>query len=147
MSIRGERIAEQIRQEIARVLREEVSDPRIGMLTLTRVKVSPDLSTAVVLWSPLVTPPGSELEQMSDGLDSASGFVRRKLAQNLQLRRTPEVKFEHDPSIEEGSRTLDLLQSLRDEGNGSRPAEDGAEEATPEEAAGTGRESSDGETT
>jgi len=116
MSIRNERIAEQVRKEIARVLREDVSDPRIGMLTLTRVKVSPDLSTAVVLWSPLDLRAETDLDEMSAGLDSASGYLRRQLARNLSLRRTPELKFEHDRSIEEGSRTLALLRSLEDVG-------------------------------
>ena len=52
-AVRNERIAEQVRAELSRLLREETSDPRVGMLTLTRVKVSPDLSTATVFWSPL----------------------------------------------------------------------------------------------
>ena len=116
MSIRRERISEQVRQEIARLLREEVSDPRIGMLTLTRVKVSPDLSTAIVLWSPLDVRAETDLDEMSDGLDSASGYLRRQLAQNLSLRRTPELKFEYDASLAEGSRTLALLRSLEDTG-------------------------------
>jgi ribosome-binding factor A len=53
MSIRSERIGEQIRQELSRLLRDEVSDPRIGLVSLTRVAVAPDLSTAGVFWSPL----------------------------------------------------------------------------------------------
>lgn len=142
MSIRNERIAEQVRQEIARLLREEVSDPRIGMLTLTRVKVSPDLSTAVLLWSPLDLSGETDLDEMSAGLDSASGYLRRQLAHNLSLRRTPELKFEHDRSIEVGSRTLALLRSLDDTGPRNVDGPDGPD--GPDEA--DQEESDDGET-
>ena len=112
MSIRKQRIAEQIRGEIARVLREESSDPRIGLVTITRVKVSADLSTALVFWSPLSVGDGTELKALADGLDSASGFVRSRLANNLDLRRTPALDFKHDSSIAEGSRTLAIMRSL-----------------------------------
>jgi len=112
MSIRKQRIAEQIRGEIARVLREESSDPRIGLVTITRVKVSADLSTALVFFSPLAVGDDVDLEEISAGLESASGFVRSQLAHNLNLRRTPALDFKFDASIEEGSRTLAIMRSL-----------------------------------
>ncbi len=112
MSIRNERIAEQIRGELAKLLREETSDPRIGLLTLTRVKVSPDLSTAIIFWSPLDIEGEVVVEEVSRGLDSAAGFLRGRIAAELALRRTPALSFRYDPSIEEGSRTLALLRSL-----------------------------------
>ncbi len=123
MSIRGERIGEQIRQTLSRLLRDEVSDPRIGMLSLTRVEVAPDLSSAGVYWSPLVPPEGAEaaggLERMSDGLASAAGFLRRRLAAELSLRRTPELLFRHDPSIERGAQVLELLREVNASGEGA----------------------------
>ncbi len=112
MSVRIERISEQVRGEVARVLREESHDPRIGMLSITRVKVSPDLSTALIFWSPLDIDGETDLEDVAEGLASATGFVRRQLAQNLNLRRTPALDFKYDPSLEQGSRTLALLRSL-----------------------------------
>ena len=121
MSIRRERIAEQIRGEIARVLREESSDPRIGLLTITRVKVSADLSRALVFWSPLQVDASHAPEDLADGLESASGFVRRQLARNLDLRRTPAIDWKYDPSIEEGSHTLSLIRSLDIEPELSEP--------------------------
>lgn len=111
-SLRNERIAEQVRAELSRLLREETSDPRIGILTLTRVKVSPDLSTATVFWSPLELEADVDPEEVGRGLASAAGFLRTRLASELALRRTPALSFRHDRSIEEGSRTLALLRSL-----------------------------------
>jgi len=111
-SLRNERIAEQVRGELARLIREETSDPRIGLLTLTRVKVSPDLSTATIFWSPLKLEDEVDPNEVGRGLESASGFLRARLAAELALRRTPSLSFRHDRSIEEGSRTLALLRSL-----------------------------------
>ncbi len=112
MSIRMQRISEQVKGEIARVLREDSHDPRIGMVSITRVKVSSDLSTALIFWSPLDIDGKSDVDEVQSGLESAAGFVRRQLAQNLELRRTPSVQFKYDPSIEEGSETLALIRSL-----------------------------------
>ncbi|MEE2672979.1 MAG: 30S ribosome-binding factor RbfA [Myxococcota bacterium] len=111
MSIRIERIGEQVRGELSRLLRDEVSDPRIGMLSLTRVEVAPDLSTASVFWSPLDAEV-AEVESMAAGLTSAAGFLRRRLAKELSLRRTPELRFRHDPALELGAHTLALLRGL-----------------------------------
>jgi ribosome-binding factor A len=111
-SLRNERIAEQVRGELARLIRDETSDPRIGLLTLTRVKVSPDLSTATIFWSPLKLDDEVDPEEVGRGLQSAAGFLRSRLASELALRRTPALSFRHDRSIEEGSKTLALLRSL-----------------------------------
>ena len=111
-SLRNERIAEQVRGELARLIRDETSDPRIGLLTLTRVKVSPDLSTATIFWSPLKLDDEVDPEEVGRGLQSAAGFLRTRLASELALRRTPALSFRHDRSIEEGSKTLALLRSL-----------------------------------
>lgn len=112
MSRRTQRIAEQLRAEIARVLREEVADPRIGLVTLTGVDVAPDLANARVYWSTL----GGDVEATARGLESAAGFLRGRLARALPLKRVPELRFRHDPSLELGDRTLALL---RDEGDGA----------------------------
>ena len=80
MSIRSERVAEQIRAELDQLLRQETSDPRVGLLTLTRVKLSPDMSTATVFWSPLAADPEDPIEEIAEGLVSATGFLRGRLA-------------------------------------------------------------------
>ncbi len=115
MTWRMERIGEQVRGELARLLRDEVSDPRIGMLTLTRVDVAPDLATASVFWSALDVTGDEDLEVVAQGLESASGFLRKRLAKELSLRRTPALRFHRDPSIERGAETLALLAEVREE--------------------------------
>ena len=119
-SRRSERVGEQIRAELARLLREEVTDPRIGLVTLTRVDVAPDFSNARIHWSVLAARPQSADEGTTPdadtqaGLESAAGFLRRRLAATLVLRRVPELRFLHDPSLAEGAHTLALLRELAD---------------------------------
>jgi len=114
MSRRMERIAQQLKSEIARVLREETTDPRIGMVTLTRVDCAPDLSNALVFWSSIEADGEEALGQIEEGLASASSFVRRRIAQVLPLRRTPRLEFRYDPSLEQGARTLSLIREISD---------------------------------
>jgi len=114
VSRRTERVAEQLRAEIARILREEVTDPRIRLVTLTRVDVAPDLTHALVFWSALEADEEEGAAVVAEGLASAAPFVRRRLAHVLPLRRTPELRFRHDPSLAAGAHTLQLLRELRD---------------------------------
>ena len=126
MSRRSERVSEQVRAELARLLRVEVTDPRIGLVVLHRVDVSPDLRNARVFWSALsVAAPGASgaaapEAQVQAGLDSAASFLRRRLAHLLPLRRVPELRFQHDPSVALGARTLAQLKTLNtgDDGGG-----------------------------
>jgi ribosome-binding factor A len=121
MSRRTERIAEQLRSEIARILSVEATDPRIGLVTLTRVDVAPDLSHALVYWSSVEVSDaasaaaGEVAESIEAGLHSAAPFVRSRLARVLALRRIPELRFRYDPSLVLGSETLALLKSLSDD--------------------------------
>jgi ribosome-binding factor A len=114
-SRRLERVSEELRAEIARVLREEVADPRVAMVTVLRVDTSPDLRNALVFWSRIERKGGPEIESIEAGLASAAGFVRRRLAQELPLKRMPAFTFRYDPAIEAGDRTLALLRELSDE--------------------------------
>jgi ribosome-binding factor A len=130
VSWRLERIGEQVRGELARLLRDEVRDPRVGLVPLTRVEVAPDLATASVFWSRLVpdSPAGGEapadesgeaadeaVAEVERGLRSAAGFLRGRLARELSLRRTPELRFRHDPSIARGAEMLTLIRTLTEE--------------------------------
>jgi ribosome-binding factor A len=110
MSRLTNRIGEQVRAEGARILREEVTDPRIGLLTMTRVDVAPDLSNARIFWSTV-----GDREEIERGLTSAAGFVRGRLARVLPLRKVPELRFLWDPSLELGDRTLAALRDLSPE--------------------------------
>ncbi len=113
MSRRTERVSAQLREEIARVLLEEVTDPRTRLVTLTRVDVAPDLSNALVFWSALEVKDRT-VEDVQAGLESAARFVRRSLSKVLPLRRIPELRFHHDPSLSLGSKTLLILKELED---------------------------------
>jgi len=112
VSRRTERIGEQVRAELARLLREEATDPRIGLVTLVRVDVAPDLSNAKVFWSALDDREGAALDEAGRGLASAAGFLRRRLAAVLPTRRVPELRFVHDPSLAAGSQMLSLIAEL-----------------------------------
>jgi ribosome-binding factor A len=127
MTRRTERIGEQLRGEIAKALQQEITDPRIQLVTLTRVDVAPDLSNAIVYWSSMASErvgdsPGqisaeraAEIAAIGEGLESAAGFLRSTIARNLpNLRRTPALRFRHDASLELGSRTLEVLRTLND---------------------------------
>jgi len=126
MSRRTERVAELVRAEIARILRQEITDPRIGLVTLTGVDVSPDLLQARVGWSRIEADGSAPLESVQRGLESAAPFIRRRLAAALALRRVPELRFRHDPSLEQGSATLALIESLRSDDEEPDP-EDGSQ--------------------
>ena len=115
MSRRTERIAEQVQSELARVLREEATDPRIGLVTITRVDVAPDLSHALVLWSVLASHDPAAVARVEAGLESAAPFLRRCLAQALPLRRMPELRFRFDPSLALGSQTLRVLREIEED--------------------------------
>lgn len=135
MSIRTERIAEQLRQEISVILRDEVTDPRVEMCSITRIELSRDLSHAQVFWSPLAGG-DAEIEEMEDGLGSAAGYVRKLVARRLSLRHTPEIHFRYDPAIGEGDRMLALLKDVRESDAARAPEEEDDAEGDGPEAAG-----------
>ena len=88
----------------------ELKDPRIGFVTLTGVETTPDLRQAVVFVSVL----GSERkrEQSIDGLQAAHGLLQARIARELRLKRTPQLTFEYDPSVERGVRMTQLIDEL-----------------------------------
>jgi ribosome-binding factor A len=128
LSRRTEKVASQLKGEVARILREEATDPRIRLVTITRVDVAPDLSHAVLFYS-VMSADGensSTIEQVDDGLHSAAAFLRRRAARVLPLKRMPELRFRYDPSLALGARTLGLLRELESahEGPGARAEAD-----------------------
>ncbi len=104
---RRARIADQIQRELAEVIRLELRDPRIGMVTITGIEVSRDQSHAKVFFTVLGAP--SAAESALEGLRRASGFLRTELAHRLSTRSVPELHFEHDISIERGARLSRLI--------------------------------------
>jgi len=107
---RPDRVADQIRSELADLLAREVHDPGIGFVTLTRVKVTPDLQQARVLYTAL----GDEKTRAASGraLERAAPFLRRKLGARLRLRRAPEIIFIYDDSIAGQDRIEQILNEL-----------------------------------
>jgi ribosome-binding factor A len=106
-SQRLRRVADQIQKELSGLLRSELKDPRVGMITLTGVEVSPDLAHAKVFFTTLGD--ASALARTEAGLKRAAGFLRVELGQRLKLRVTPEVHFVHDASVERGARLSKLI--------------------------------------
>ncbi|HIK25740.1 MAG: 30S ribosome-binding factor RbfA [Thermosynechococcus sp. Uc] len=106
------RVAELIKREVSQLLMYEIRDERVGagMVSVTDVEVSGDLQHAKIFVSIYST---DEVRRSTmAGLKAASGFVRRELGQRLRLRRTPEVVFIEDRSLERGSRILSLLNQI-----------------------------------
>jgi ribosome-binding factor A len=109
---RPEQVAEQIRQMLMEMLvHGEIRDPRITMATVTSVKVAPDLSTARV-WLAL---PGTKEEQAKalEGLRSAAGFIRSRLASELTTYTAPEFRFDRDDGAERGARVDQILAEIK----------------------------------
>jgi ribosome-binding factor A len=112
-SRRPEQISETLRQVIADSLTRGIRDPRVGFVTVTRVEVTSDLSHAKVY----VAVPGepAEQERAMEGLRSASGFLRTRVAKVLTTRSVPELHFELDRGLQHAARINELLEGLRRE--------------------------------
>ncbi len=109
---RHERVAEEIRHEVGAMLAGELKDPRLaGLVTVTEVRVSPDLKQARIYVSVM----GTQAEQTStlQGLAAAAGYVRHELTERLQVRRAPEVHFVLDHTEEYGQRIEELLRQTK----------------------------------
>ena len=106
-SQRLRRVADQIQRELSGLLRAELKDPRVGMITLTGVEVSPDLGHAKVFFTTLGD--AEALVRTEAGLKHAAGFLRVELGHRLKLRVTPEIHFVHDASVERGVRLSKLI--------------------------------------
>ena len=109
-STRTGRVGDQIRVEIAELLARVVQDPGIGFLTITHVKVTPDLQQARVYYTTL----GDEKARKESrrALERVTPFLRRQLGRRLRLKRVPELQFFFDESVERGDRIEQILQGL-----------------------------------
>ncbi len=102
---RTDRIAEQVQRELAELVRLELKDPRVHMVTLTGVEVARDYSHAKVFYTTLE---GSG-KAVQEGLEHASGFLRSQLAHRMKLRITPQLHFVYDASVERGAHLSQLI--------------------------------------
>jgi ribosome-binding factor A len=111
---RPDRVGDQIRQVLSELLsRGTVHDPGIGFITLTRVKVSPDLQMARVYYTTLGDE--SARRETAKALERATGFLRRHVGERLELRRVPELKFQFDESVMHQDRVEQILRDLHEE--------------------------------
>ena len=107
---RKDRVCEQIRRELAELMRTELKDPRVGMISITEVEVTADYAHAKVFFSTLA---GSEhLPEVMTGLQKASGFLRRELGKRISIHMTPQLHFVFDQSLERGAELSRLILSL-----------------------------------
>jgi ribosome-binding factor A len=98
---RGHRVAEQVHHELAQIIQRELKDPRLGLITVTGVDLTPDFSYVTVFFTCI---PGDEesIQKALAGLRQAAGFVRMQLGKKVRIHQTPEVRFEHDVSLDRG---------------------------------------------
>jgi ribosome-binding factor A len=113
LSHRVERIQEQVREEVSQMLATEVRDPGVGLVTVTRTKVTGDLSLARVYWT--IIGDAAERKKTAKALERATPFVRRLLSERLTLRRSPEVKFIYDQSVAAQDRIEQIIQEIHAE--------------------------------
>src|SRR3990170_3029928 len=103
---RARRVAQQIQRTLSELIRRELRDPRLGMVTLTDVRMSNDLSYAKIYYSVL----GADPHQAGEILESAADLLRGPLGRSLGIRHSPELRFVHDELIESGAHLSSLIQ-------------------------------------
>jgi ribosome-binding factor A len=112
---RGIRVADQIQRDLAEIVAYELKDPRVGMITLTEVQVTPDYAHAKVFFTTLVDNPDA-VKNTLEGLQAAARFIRGQLGRRLTIHTIPELHFVHDTSTSRGIE----LSRLIDEANATR---------------------------
>lgn len=107
---RTSRVSQQVQKELARILQQEVKDPRIGMVTISGVDITRDLAYAKVFVT-FLTIGEQTNEESLEGLNAASGYIRRLLGKAMRLRIVPEVRFCFDETLTEGLRISEMVSS------------------------------------
>ena len=103
---RARRVEGELQRRLAELLRREVKDPRVALVTITAVEVSPDLGHAKVYYGVLGREPTAAVQE---GLDHAAGFLRAKLGRMLKMRQVPEIHFQPDAMIEKAAHLTSLI--------------------------------------
>lgn len=112
---RGVRVADQIQRDLAEIIAHELKDPRVGMITITEVQVTPDYAHAKVFFTTLLDNEEAVRNTVA-GLRKAAGFIRGQLGRRLTIHTIPELHFVHDTSTARGIE----LSKLIDEANATR---------------------------
>ncbi len=112
---RSRRVAEQIQRELSEIIRLELKDPRVGMITLTDVEVTQDYAHAKVFYTSLGA--ATDNANIQKALEHASGFLRSEIAHRIRMRTVPQLHFEYDASVERGVRLSNLIDEAVGGGN------------------------------
>ena len=107
---RADRVSGLIREVLSDVLRKEIADPRLAMATITGVRMSTDLRVASIYFT--ISGGDKKVEAAKAAFDRARGYIKKKLARQLELRYMPELRFFHDGSFDYGSHIDELLKSV-----------------------------------
>jgi ribosome-binding factor A len=113
MSLRSNRVGEQMKKELSEIIGRKLKDPRVGFVTVTDVAVTGDLQQATVYIS--VLGDSKQREDTLKGLEKAKGFMRSEIGQRIRLRKTPELFFEFDESVDYGNRIETLISQIHAE--------------------------------
>ena len=111
MKPRAEKVAHELQRELAMILRDEIEDPRVGFVTITRLHLTDDLQHARVWFSCL----GDQAERDASlvGLQRAASFIRKLIAERMALRLVPELVFQYDDALDAGDDVLKTLNALK----------------------------------
>lgn len=114
MGQRAGRVSEELRKIVARILLEDISDPRLGFVTITRIEVTDDLRLGRIFYSVL----GDEAQKRSteEALAEELGFIRRQAAERLNMKFAMEIRFEPDPSIDHSFKIDSILRKIKEDG-------------------------------
>jgi ribosome-binding factor A len=125
---RGLRVADQIQKDLSELIAFELKDPRVGMVTLAEVQLTPDYAHAKIFFTLLKDSP-EEVKQTLEGLNKASGYLRNMLGKRLHIHTLPQLHFLHDTSTRRGME----MSALIDQANATRAADDPETAGKPEE--------------
>jgi len=131
MSKRRARLNEQLRRELSELIRTQVRDPRVGLVTITGVDIAADLGSARVYVR--VVGGSEEMQRSLEGLEAAASFLRTALGRILHVRRVPELRFREDRSYEGAARIEHVLSEVLPEDEPGDEPEDESEEGTEDE--------------
>jgi ribosome-binding factor A len=110
MAKRQDKVSEEIHKIISQLLIRGLKDPRIGFVTITGVKLTQDLRQATIYFTVVGT--DEERKASESGLNSARGFIRKEIAQEIKMRFTPEIHFQYDKSLEYGQHIEAILKEI-----------------------------------
>ena len=110
---RREKVAQALRKEVGIIIHDELKDPRLGFVTITRAEITADLREAKIFYS--VLGQEQDYQKTKEALDSALGFIRRLVGQRIKLRFVPEITFKEDRSSEYSIRIQEVLDQIKEQ--------------------------------